>query len=117
MWQTVIMPRVGDIYVFGGSLAPNAVQIGTDCSGAVSEGDEALLFGPQMNWMRQFWTGSFEGASPGDTGPFRGAARKSNWVCMAGPNDAPPGAVMIVAVLQDPDPSNAHMVCKVLDPE
>jgi hypothetical protein len=117
MWQTVIMPRQGDIYVFGGSLNPNAVQMGTDCSGAVSEVDEAVLFGAQMSWMRQFWTGTFAGANPGDRGPFQNVSCTSEWVCIAGPGDAPAGAVMVVAVLQDPDPSSAHMVCQVLDPD
>ena len=116
MWSTVILPRQGDVYVFGGSLNPNAVQVGTDCSGAVSEVNEALLYGSAMNWLRQFWTGTFAGANPGDTGPFGGVDVTSDWVCIASPNDAPVGAAMIVAVLQLSDPSQAHMVCEVLDP-
>jgi hypothetical protein len=117
MWQTVIMPRQGDIYVFGGSLNPNAVQDGTDCSGAVSEVNEALLFGPLMNWLRQFYTGTFAGARPGDRGPFGGVQSTSDWVCIADPRQPPPGAVMTVAVLQLSDPTQAHMVCAVLDPD
>jgi hypothetical protein len=96
-------------------LNPNAVNQGTDCSGAVSEADEAIEFGPQMNWARQFWTGTFAGAKPGDTGPFGGVDLTSDWVCISGPDAAPQGAAMVVAVLQDPDPTSAHMVCKVLD--
>lgn len=115
MWHTVIGPREGDVYVFGGSLNPDATMQGTDCSGAVSEAAEADEYGPQMNWLRQFWTGTFAGASPGDTGPFGGVGVTSDWVCISGPDAAPPGAAMVVAVLQLSDPSEAHMVCKVLD--
>ena len=117
MWTQVIMPRQGDVYVFGGSLNPNAVQQGTDCSGAVSEVNEALLYGSQMNWQRQFFTGTFAGANPGDTGPFGQVADTAEWVCIADPRDPPPGAVMTVAVLQLSDPTQAHMVCAVLDPD
>jgi hypothetical protein len=116
MWQTVIMPRQGDIYVFGGSLSPTAVQQGTDCSGAVSEANEAILHGPGMNWTRQFYTGTFSGAQPGDHGPFGGVQDTADWVCIADPRNPPPGAVMTVAVLQLSDPTQAHMVCAVLDP-
>jgi hypothetical protein len=117
MWTQVIMPRQGDVYVFGGSLSPTAVQQGTDCSGAVSEVNEALLYGPQMNWLRQFWTGTFAGANPGDQGPFGGVPSTADWVCIADPRNPPPGAVMTVAVLQLADPSSAHMVCAVQDPD
>lgn len=113
MWQTVILPRVGDVYVFGGSLDPNAVQVGTDCSGAVSECNEALLYGPEMNWTRQFWTGTFAGATPGNIGPFGNCAVTTDWVCIGSPDDAPADAAMIVSVLQLADPSSAHMVCCV----
>ena len=116
MWASVIIPREGDVYVYGGSLNLGAVNQGTDCSGAVSEVNEALLYGSQMNWLRQFWTGTFAGAQPGDTGPFGGVDCTAAWVCIASPTAAPPGTVMIVAVNQDPDPQNAHMVCQVLDP-
>jgi hypothetical protein len=117
MWQQVIMPRQGDIYVFGGSLNPQQLKVGTDCSGAVSEVNEALLYGPQMNWTRQFWTGTFAGANVGDRGPFGGVASTANWVCIADPRQPPAGCVMTVAVLQDPDPTQAHMVCAVQDPD
>ena len=106
----------GDVYVFGGSLAPDAVNQGTDCSGAVSEVNEALQYGPSMNWTRQFYTGTFAGAQPGDTGPLGGVDVTSDWICIASPDMPPPGAVMVVAVLQLSDPSQAHMVCGVLDP-
>lgn len=115
-WSTVILPRVGDIYVFGGSLNPNAVNVGTDCSGAVSEENEGLLYGPAMNWLRQFWTGTFEGASPGNIGPFGGVAATTDWICIPSPQSAPADAAMIVAVLQLTDPTQAHMVCSVPDP-
>ncbi len=116
MWQQVIMPRCGDVYVYGGSLDPNDVTVGTDCSGAVSEVNEALLYGPGMNWARQFYTGTFAGANPGDTGPFGGVEDTSQWVCIPAPDQQPPGAVMTVAVLQLSDPEDAHMVCAALDP-
>jgi hypothetical protein len=116
MWQGVIIPRIGDVYVFGGSLNPDAVNQGTDCTGCGSEVNEALLYGTQMNWQRQFWTGTFAGANPGDTGPFGGVDATSEWVCIESPSVAPPGTVAIFAVLQLSDPSEAHMVCAVLDP-
>lgn len=115
MWRTVILPRVGDIYVFGGSLNPSAVNQGTDCSGAVSEADEGMEYGPQMNWARQFWTGTFAGVSPGQKGSFGGINLTGDWTCISSPSAAPPGAAMRVAVLQDSDPMQAHMVCEVLD--
>jgi hypothetical protein len=117
MWTQVIMPRVGDVYVFGGSLSPTAVNQGTDCSGACSEANEAVLYGSQMNWQRQFYTGTFAGANPGDTGPFGGADSTADWVCIDSPNNPPPGAVMTFAVLQLSDPTQAHMVCCCLDPD
>jgi hypothetical protein len=113
MWNTIINPRVGDVYVFGGSLNPQDLLVGTDCSGLVSEVNEALLFGPQMNYTRQFWTGTFAGANPGDHGPFGGVDSTAWWVCTDRPENTPADAAMIVAVLQLPDPSNAHMVCRV----
>ena len=117
MWQTVIIPRVGDVYVFGGSLSPGAVNQGTDCSGACSEAAEGIEYGPQMNWQRQFYTGTFAGANPGDRGPFGGCALTSDWTCIASPQAAPPGAALIAAVLQLANPEDAHMVCAVLDPD
>jgi hypothetical protein len=115
MWGTVILPRVGDVYVYGGSLSPSSVNQGTDCSGACSEGDEAMEYGPQMNWTRQFYTGTFAGANPGDRGPFAGVGLTSDWQCISSPQAAPPGAAMIVAVLQLSNPEDAHMVCAILD--
>lgn len=115
MWSAVILPRCGDVYVFGGSLDPNAVNNGTDCSGAVSEADEAIEYGGQMKWARQFYTGTFAGANPGDRGPFGGCALTADWTCIPSPQAAPPGAAMIVAVLQLSDPTQAHMVCAILD--
>jgi hypothetical protein len=116
MWQTVILPRCGDVYVFGGSLSPTAVNQGTDCSGACSEVNEALLFGTAMDWTRQFFTGTFVGANPGDTGPFGGVSCTSQWVCIPAPDQQPPGAPVTFAVLQLADPTQAHMVCAALDP-
>ena len=113
MWTQVINPRIGDVYVFGGALDPNDTSVGTDCSGAVSAVNEALLYGPQMSWARQFWTGTFAGVQPGDRGPFGGADVTSQWICIASPDQAPVDAVMVVAVLQLQDPSQAHMVCRV----
>lgn len=113
MWNQVILPRVGDVYVFGGSLSPTAVQQGTDCTGACSEVNEALLYGPDMDWTRQFWTGTFEGAVPGNIGPFGNVAVTTDWVCIDKPQDAPADAAAIFSCLQLPDPSSAHMVCAV----
>lgn len=113
MWDQVILPRIGDVYVFGGSLSPTALNQGTDCTGACSEVNEALLYGPEMNWNRQFWTGTFAGATPGNIGPFGNVAITTDWVCIASPHDAPPDAAAVFSVLQLPDPSSAHMVCAV----
>jgi hypothetical protein len=113
MWGQVIDPRVGDVYVFGGSLSPTAVNQGTDCSGACSEVNEALLFGPAMNWTRQFWTGTFAGAVPGDQGPFGAVLVTADWICTDSPHDVPTDAAAIFSILQLTDPSEAHMVCAV----
>jgi hypothetical protein len=111
MWNQVILPRVGDVYVYGGSLSPTAVQQGTDCTGACSEVNEALQYGAAMNWNRQFWTGTFAGASPGNVGPFGDAVSTTPWVCIADAHDAPSDAACIFSVLQLTDPTQAHMVC------
>jgi Domain of unknown function (DUF1906) len=116
MWQDVILPRVGDVYVFGGTLIATQPGSGTDCSGAVSAANEAILYGANMSWARQFSTLTFAGANPGSTGPYGGIPATAGWVCVASPSDIPAGAVMQVAVLQLSNPSDAHMVCAVLDP-
>jgi hypothetical protein len=113
MWSQVILPRVGDVYVFGGSLSPTAVNQGTDCTGACSEVNEALIFGPAMNWQRQFWTGTFAGAMPGQVGPFGDVLSTIDWVCTDSPHNVPANAAAIFSVLQLPDPTQAHMVCAV----
>lgn len=87
-----------------------------NCSGWVSAANEGIKYGPGMTYARQFSTLTFAGAVPGDTGPFGGAAATSDWVCIASPADAPAGSAMIVAVLQLSDPTQAHMVASVLDP-
>ena len=114
MWNTVVNPRLGVApYTFGGSFVADNPTVGTDCSGAVSAELEALLYGPAMQWPRQFWTGTFSGATPGQSGPFGGVAVTAQLVCIAHYSDAPSDAAMIIAVKQDPDPSNAHMICQV----
>lgn len=113
MWNSVVLPRLGVAkYVFGGSFSSNPSD-GTDCSGAVSAALGALVNGPSLTWARQFWTGTFAGAQPGQVGPFGGVPETAQLVCIAHPADAPPDAAMIIAVYQHPDPSQAHMICRV----
>jgi len=108
MWTQVINPRVGDPYVWGGVLDPSDPTKGTDCSGAVGYAVLALLYGPQMQWAnRPFWTGSFAGLTPGQTGPL-------GLVCIASPQDAPADAAMVVAIDQGPTADSSHMVCNVM---
>lgn len=104
--NVVVGPRLGDAYVWGGTCDPQDPSKGTDCSGAVYYKLAAMLYGPAMSWARGFWTGTFAGLTPGQVGPY-------GLVCIASPNDAPPDAAMIVAILQDPNASNAHMICQV----
>ncbi|BCP41416.1 hypothetical protein MINTMi27_15090 [Mycobacterium intracellulare] len=114
MWNSVVIPRLGVAsYVFGGSFSANSPSTGTDCSGAVSAALGALVNGPSMVWPRQFWTGTFAGAQPGQVGPFGNVPETSQLVCIAKPTDAPPDAAMIIAVYQNSDPSQAHMICRV----
>ena len=114
MWNTVVNPRLGRApYTFGGSFEASNPNVGTDCSGAVSAELGALVNGPAMQWPRQFWTGTFAGARPGQTGPFGGVALTAPLVCIGQYHDAPPDAAMIIAVKQHPDPSEAHMICQV----
>lgn len=114
MWNVVVDPRIGIApYAFGGSFDPNNVTVGTDCSGAASAELGALIYGQNMPWTRQFWTGTFADAVPGQTGPFGGVAETAPLVCIASPAEAPSDAAMIIAVLQDPDPDEAHMICQV----
>lgn len=114
MWNNVVLPRLGaSPYAWGGSFSATDPSVGTDCSGAVSAALGALVSGPAMPWVRQFWTGTFSGVPVGATGPFGGILETSQLVCIAHPTDAPPDAAMIIAVLQDPNPANAHMICRV----
>ena len=106
MWGTVIMPRVGTPYGWGGSFDPNNVRVGTDCSGAVSAVVEALLHGPQMKWQRQFWTGTFQGLRPPQVGPY-------GLVCIPNPDAHPADAVAIVAIRQGPSAESSHMMIQV----
>lgn len=122
-WNTLVLPRLGnathqpDAYVWGGSFSATDVNQGTDCSGAVSAELSALVRGPNMIYDRQFWTGSFAGANPGDTGPFADIDDTAGLICIAHPTDAPADYAMIIAVIQTgPDPAlaaNAHMICRV----
>lgn len=109
MWDVVVNPRVGSTYVFGGTLSPNNTSAGTDCSGAVGAVIEALTYGPSMSWARPFWTGTFAGLQPGQTGDL-------GLVCVASLSDVPSDAACIVAILQTPDPSTSHMVCQAPAP-
>jgi lysozyme len=118
-WGTLVLPRldnaehVPDAYVWGGSFAGDDVTQGTDCSGAVSAELSALVRGDDMIYERQFYTGTFAGASPGDTGPWGGVDDTANLICIAAPTDAPADAAMIIAVRQETDPTDAHMICSV----
>lgn len=117
LWQTLAYPRLGLNYAWGGSLNPNDLSEGTDCSGLVSAVLSALVRGPAMEYTRQFWTGTFAGISPGDRGPFAGLADTRDLVCISRPSDAPADAAMIMSVIQTgPDPTyaaNAHVICSV----
>jgi hypothetical protein len=114
MWNTVVNPRLGKApYVFGGSFGPTDVTMGTDCSGAVSAELGALVNGPAMVWPRQFWTGTFAGAPVGGKGPYGGVSETSDLVCIAAPTNVPADAAMLIAVYQNSDPAQAHMICRV----
>lgn len=117
LWQTLVYPRLGLAYVWGGSLSPIDLTQGTDCSGWVSAVLEALMFGAQMNYVRQFWTGTFAGVNPGDTGPIQGLDCTRDLVCVASLDQVPADAVMTISIIQTgPDPANAanaHMICSV----
>lgn len=116
-WQTLAYPRLGLDYDWGGSLERGDVNQGTDCSGWVSAALSALVRGPDMIYTRQFWTGTFAGLNPGDTGPVEGVTDTTNLVCIDHPTSAPPDAVMIIAIIQTgTDTSlaaNAHTICSV----
>lgn len=122
-WGTLVLPRLGnathiaDSYAWGGSFSPTDVNQGTDCSGAVSAELSALVRGSAMIYARQFWTGTFAGVNPGDTGPIQGISDTANLVCIAHPTDAPADAAMIIAIIQtgsDPNlAADAHMICRV----
>lgn len=113
LWSTVVLPRLGCAYVWGGSFSGSDVSVGTDCTGAASAEVSALMRGPDMIWERQFWTGTFAGIGPGATGPFGGVEDTAQWVCVADPSQVPADYVMIIAVIQDPDAENAHMIVRV----
>lgn len=122
-WNVLVFPRLGsavhiaDSYAWGGSFSATNVNQGTDCSGAVSDELSALVRGANMIYPRQFWTGSFSGITPGQTGPFAGIADTTDLVCIAEPTDAPADAAMIIAIIQTgPNPAlaaDAHMICRV----
>jgi hypothetical protein len=115
-WQSLVYPRLGLSYGWGGSLSPDPGD-STDCSGWVSAALSALMRGPDMIYQRQFWTGTFAGIGPGPTGVIQGIADTADLVCAASLADVPPDAAMIIAILQTgPDPSlaaDAHMICSV----
>jgi Glycosyl hydrolases family 25 len=103
LWDTVVIPRLGTVYQWGTF----------DCSMAVSQELEAMLYGPAMTYGRQFTTMSFAAVQPGAHGPFDGIASTTDLVCIASPTDAPADAAMIIAIIQDPNPEDAHMICRV----
>lgn len=118
LWNVVVNPRLGVGYVFGGSFSPDDTSQGSDCSGATGTELSALVNGPDgIDWDRgnrgSFSTFTFAGANPGDTGPFGGAPVTAPLICIAEPTDAPPDAVMIIAVNQQGDGHEAHMISRV----
>lgn len=123
LWNVLVLPRLGnathiaDSYAWGGSFNAADIDQGTDCSGAVSAELSALVRGANMIYARQFWTGSFSGPTPGDTGPFSGVQDTTDLVCIPAPTNAPADAAMIIAIIQTgPDPAladQAHMICRV----
>lgn len=119
LWNVVVNPRLGVApYTFGGSFSPSDPRVGSDCSGATGTELSALVYGPGgTDWNRgnngSFSTFTFAGAMPGETGPFGGAPVTAPLVCIAQPTDAPPDAVMIIAVNQQGAADEAHMICRV----
>ena len=114
LWQVVVNPRLGCQYNWGGSFSPTDVMTGTDCTGAGSAELCALLYGAGgMIWERQFYTGTFAMARPGDTGPFGNVPCTTDLVCIPSPAAAPFGTAMIVAVRQERDLTDAHMIVSV----
>jgi hypothetical protein len=114
LWETVVNPRLGCAYAWGGSFSATDVMTGTDCTGAGSAELSALVDGPSgMVWQRQFYTGTFAGATPGDTGPWGNVACTTNLVCISSPHAAPFGTAMIIAVRQMADPADSHMIVSV----
>lgn len=122
-WNVLVLPRLGnathvaDAYAWGGSFSQTDINQGTDCTGASSAELSAMVRGSAMIYPRQFWTGTFAGVNPGDTGPIAGISDTTDLVCIAHPTDAPPDAAMIIAVIQTgSDPStaeNAHMIVRI----
>lgn len=122
-WNTLVLPRLGnashvaDSYAWGGSFSSADVNQGTDCSGAVSAELSALVRGANMVYARQFWTGTFAGVNPGDTGPVAGISDTDALVCIDAPASCPANAAMLIAIIQtgsDPaQAANAHMICRV----
>lgn len=123
LWNVLVLPRLGnathvaDAYAWDGSFSSTDINQGTDCSGADSAELSALMRGASMIYPRQFWTGTFAGVNPGDTGPIAGIGDTADLVCIAAPTDAPADAAMIIAIIQTgPDPAladQAHMICRV----
>ena len=115
-WQSLVFPRLGLPYGWGGSLSPNPTDE-TDCSGWVSAALSCMMRGPNMIYARQFWTGTFAGIQPGPTGVIQGIQDTANLVCVASLDQVPADAPMTIAILQTgSDPStaaNAHMICSV----
>lgn len=119
LWNSVVIPRLGVApYTFGGAFSPTDPSQGSDCSGAVGTALSALVYGQaDMDWDRgnhnNFSTYTFAGASPGDTGPFGNAPVTAGLICIASPTDAPSNYAMIIAVNQQDQAHEAHMICRV----
>jgi hypothetical protein len=118
-WNNLVGPRLQtathheDAYAWGGSFSGSDINQGTDCSGAVSAELSAIQRGPYMIYQRQFYTGTFAGITPGQVGPFAGIRDTQGLICIADPTQAPADALMIIAIRQRDDPTDAHMICRV----
>lgn len=106
--KAFIRARLGNPYVYGGSLSPTAVRQGTDCSEVVQTVAEMVLGryvpGRQSEGAT---TESYRPIGIGMRGPF-GTIR------VAGPGDIPADAVLRIALRHGPGGgANSHMWCEL----
>jgi hypothetical protein len=106
MWNLLINPRIGDIYVWGGFFDPVNLTVGSDCSGCAGMVIASLQQGLNVVFQRYFDTMDFAGLQPGQTGPM-------GIVMVDSLADIPANAAAQVSILQDPNPQDAHMIIAV----